>query len=170
MKSSKIVKTVIPAVLIIAAVAALSVGVTLTAVQSARTPCAVCTCCSKASSDVSGSAEEQRNESTVQKDPSSISIPGFDFLNFKADTKEQSLSFLNPSENSCYFRISLLLDGQTLWRSELLAPGRSTEKQTLDHSLAAGDYNAILKYECFADEAETASLNGSEIELPLHVR
>lgn len=181
MKSSKTVKTVVLAVLILAAVAALSVGITLTVVHSARIPCAVCTCCSKSSSDVSKTAEEQQNESTgtaevqhnestVQKDPASISIPGFDFLNLRADTKEQNLSFLNPSENSCYFRISLLLDGEALWRSELLAPGQSTEKQVLNRSLAVGNYNAVLKYECFADEAETDSLNGSEIELPLHVQ
>ena len=76
----------------------------------------------------------------------------------------------NPENNACYFRISLLLDGEALWRSDLLAPGQTAPKQTLSRALAAGEYSAVLKYECFADEAETVPLNGSEIALTLRVQ
>lgn len=40
----------------------------------------------------------------------------------------------------------------------------------LSRALAAGEYSAVLKYECFADEAETVPLNGSEIALLLRVQ
>ena len=43
-------------------------------------------------------------------------------------------------------------------------------QQTLSRALAAGEYSAVLKYECFADEAETEPLNGSEIALTLRVQ
>ena len=43
-------------------------------------------------------------------------------------------------------------------------------QQTLSRALAAGEYSAVLKYECFADEAETGPLNGSEIALTLRVQ
>ena len=76
----------------------------------------------------------------------------------------------NPENNACYFRISLLLDGEALWRSDLLAPGQTAPQQTLSRALAAGEYSAVLKYECFADEAETVPLNGSEIALLLRVQ
>ena len=76
----------------------------------------------------------------------------------------------NPENNACYFRISLLLDGEALWRSDLLAPGQTAPQQTLSRALAAGEYSAVLKYECFADEAETEPLNGSEISLTLRVQ
>ena len=85
-------------------------------------------------------------------------------------TAEQSLPLYNPEINSCFFRISLVLDGETIWRSGLLAPGQSVTQQTLERTLAAGEYSATLKYECFANQAGTASLNGSEIGFTLHVR
>ncbi len=65
--------------------------------------------------------------SAQQTEPSeadSISIPGFDFLSLQAGVQEQSMPLYNPENNACYFRISLLLDGGALWRSDLLAPGR----------------------------------------------
>ena len=64
----------------------------------------------------------------------------------------------------------LLLDGEALWRSDLLAPGQTAPQQTLSRALAAGEYSAVLKYECFTDEAETVPLNGSEIALVLRVQ
>ena len=132
------------AILVLAAVAALSVGITL-AVVNARMP-AVCTCSGQCRS------------------------AGTDFLSLQAGVQEQSMPLYNPENNACYFRISLLLDGEALWRSDLLAPGQTDPQQTLSRALTAGEYSAVLKYECFADEAETVPLNGSEIALTLRVQ
>ena len=72
----------------------------------------------------------------------SISIPGFDFLSLQAGAQEQSMPLYNPENNACYFRISLLLDGEALWRSDLLAPGQTAPQQTLSRALAAGGSTA----------------------------
>ena len=156
------------AILVLAAVAALSVGITL-AIVNARMP--ACTCsgqCQPTEAETAG--DRPTVQQTEPSEPDSISIPGFDFLSLQAGTQEQSLPLYNPGNNACYFRISLLLDGEALWRSDLLAPGQTASQQTLSRALAAGEYSAVLKYECFADEAETAPLNGSEISLTLRVQ
>lgn len=159
------------AILVLAAVAALSVGITL-AVVNARMP-AACTCsgqCRSAGTETAAAGDAPSAQQTEPSDPDSISIPGFDFLSLQAGTQEQSMPLYNPENNACYFRISLLLDGGALWRSDLLAPGQTAPQQTLSRALAAGEYSAVLKYECFADEAETVPLNGSEIALLLRVQ
>ena len=160
------------AILVLAAVAALSVGITL-AVVNARMPAAwTCSgqCRSSDAAETTAAGTQPSAQQTEPSEPDSISIPGFDFLSLQAGTQEQSLPLYNPENNACYFRISLLLDGETLWRSDLLAPGQNAPQQTLSRTLAAGEYSAVLKYECFADEAETVPLNGSEISLTLRVQ
>ena len=167
MKFSNKAKSIVLAILVLAAVSALSVGITLVAV--------------KAGTPASGADYNQNQPAisdapaaqfggTAAKNTDSIAIPGYDFLDLKADTQEQTAALYNPEVNSCYFRISLLLDGETLWRSELLAPGQTVSQQTLSRALPSGEYSAVLKYECFADETETTPLNGSEIGLALRVR
>lgn len=158
------------AILVLAAVAALSVGITL-AVVNARTPACACSGqCRPTEAETAAAADRPTAQQTEPSEPDSISIPGFDFLSLQAGTQEQSMPLYNPENNACYFRISLLLDGEALWRSDLLAPGQTAPQQTLSRALAAGEYSAVLKYECFADEAETAPLNGSEISLTLRVQ
>ena len=112
------------AILVLAAVAALSVGITL-AVVNARMP-AACTCsgqCRSAGTETAAAGDAPSAQQTEPSEADSISIPGFDFLSLQAGAQEQSMPLYNPENNACYFRISLLLDGEALWRSDLLAPG-----------------------------------------------
>lgn len=132
------------------------------------------------SGDMGGKAK--KDYSNIVENPN-ISIPGFESLDFKAGRKKQSVNFYNPEENTCYFRISLVLkqrDGagaggeevageDTLWTSELIEPGEEAGSITLNKELESGDYPAILKYECFSLKDETP-LNGSNVELTLKVR
>ena len=150
------------AILVLAAVAALSVGITL-----ARTCSGLCR---SAGTETAAAGDAPSAQQTEPSDPDSISIPGFDFLSLQAGAQEQSMPLYNPENNACYFRISLLLDGEALWRSDLLAPGQTAPQQPLSRALAAGEYSAVLKYECFTDEAETVPLTGSEIALTLRVQ
>ena len=69
------------AILVLAAVAALSVGITL-AVVNARMP-AACTCsgqCRSAGTETAAAGDAPSAQQTEPSDPDSISIPGFDFL------------------------------------------------------------------------------------------
>ncbi len=154
------------AIPVLAAVVALSVGITLAVAHRSRPADRT----DDLSRRTAAPAADSSQAEPVVKDPDTIAIPGYDFLELKASTREQSLPLYNPEVNSCFFRISLLLDGETIWRSGLLAPGESVTQQTLDCALAAGEYSATLKYECFANQSGTASLNGSEIGFTLHVR
>lgn len=106
-----------------------------------------------------------------EKNTDTIDIPGYGSITLKADSAEQSVNLYNPEQNTCYFRITLLLsDGTQLWQSGLIEPGKGIYDITLEQTLAAGTYeDAVLKYECFAmDDAQTP-LNGSEIKLTLNV-
>lgn len=127
------------AILVLAAVAALSVGITL-AVVNARMP-AACTCsgqCRSAGTETAAAGDAPSAQQTEPSDPDSISIPGFDFLSLQAGAQEQSMPLYNPENNACYFRISLLLDGGALWRSDLLAPGQTAPQQTLSRPSRPG--------------------------------
>lgn len=130
------------------------------------------------SGDIGGKAK--KDYSNIVENPN-ISIPGYESLDFKAGRKKQSVNFYNPEENTCYFRISLVLkqrDGagseavareETLWTSELIEPGEEVGSITLNKELESGEYPAILKYECFSLKDETP-LNGSNVELTLKVK
>lgn len=120
----------------------------------------------------SSSSEPQSETEPVEKLDGQIAIPGFESLTLKADSKKQEVVLSNPAENSCYFRISLLLsDGTVLWTSEEIAPGKTCKPLKLNQSLSAGVYEeAKLKYECFTMDSSRSALNGAEIKLTLRVQ
>ncbi len=120
------------------------------------------------------SAEDWTGERSVytgEKNTDTIDIPGYGSITLKADDAEQTVNFYNPEQNTCYFRMSLLLSDRTrLWQSGLVEPGKGIYSITLDQTLPAGEYeDAVLKYECFAMNEEQTPLNGSEIKLTLNV-
>ena len=127
-----------------------------------------------ATADLDENAEDYTGDREVyqgEKNTDTMDVPGFEALNMKAGTTEQSVNLYNPEQNTCYFKMSLILaDGTVLWESDLVAPGKAIYGLALTEALDAGEYaDTILKYECFAmDEAQTP-LNGSEIKLTLHV-
>ena len=98
-----------------------------------------------------------------------IALPQFAWLNLSADTTEQTLTFDNPQRNFAHFRVSLVLDGETLWESEMLAPGKTSKPVTLSRPLAAGEYQIELCYACFADAEGTSPLNGARSPVRLVV-
>lgn len=106
-----------------------------------------------------------------EKNTDTIDIPGYGSITLKADDTEQAVNLYNPEQNTCYFRMTLLLsDGTQLWQSGLIEPGKGIYDLTLEQTLAAGTYEeAVLKYECFAMNEEQTPLNGSEIKLTLNV-
>ena len=123
--------------------------------------------------DTVGKTDKPKKDySNIEMNPN-ISIPGYESLDFKAGKKKQSVNFYNPEENTCYFRISLVLKAdeaeEVLWTSELIEPGEEVKSIKLDKELESGEYPAILKYECFSLKDETP-LNGSNVELILEVR
>lgn len=117
-------------------------------------------------STVDGSA------ATVEKNPDSIAIPGYEMLELKAGSKEQSLCMPNPPQNCCYFQISLYLeDGTLLWQSELIEPGTNSKPIVLSKALEKGMYpNTVLRYSCYRMDEDLSPLNGAETKLTLWVK
>ena len=109
---------------------------------------------------------------TVEKNPDSIAIPGYEMLELKAGSKAQSLCMPNPPQNCCYFQISLYLeDGTLLWQSELIEPGATSRPIVLSKALNKGMYpNAILRYSCYRMDENLSPLNGAETKLTLWVK
>lgn len=107
----------------------------------------------------------------VVKNPDSIAIPGYEGIALKADTKQQTIGFPNPPQNTCYFRITLMLeDGTVLWQSELVEPGEVSDPINLSQPLQAGTYpNAILKYDCYTMDGNMKALNSAATKLTLRV-
>ena len=108
---------------------------------------------------------------TGEQNTDTISIPGFDVMNIKADTTEQSVNLYNPEENICYFKMSIFLnDGTLLWESQLIEPGKGVYDITLTQTLSVGAYeDCILKYETFTMDENQSPLNGAETKFTLNV-
>ena len=114
-------------------------------------------------------AEEQSYDKIVER--TSISIPGYDFFEFKANETKQNIILYNPKENTCYFEISFILeDGTKIWTSDLLEPDMSFTSINLDKTLDVGTYeNVQLKYECYSLK-DLEQLNGADIKVTLFVK
>ena len=112
---------------------------------------------------------QQAVTQSAQADSSNINIPGFEALDFKAGKEKQFVPFHNPKDNACYFRLTLTLDGETLWQSGDIAPDEKVGEIKLSHALDKGDYAAKLKYDCFTLQDKTP-LNGAEIDLAINVK
>lgn len=116
--------------------------------------------------------ESSAPETTVQKNEGSISVPGYEMLELKADSKQQTIALPNPPQNNCYFEISLYLeDGTLLWKSDLIEPGEASKPVVLTKELPKGYYpKSILRYACFAMDEDRTPLNGAETKVTLWVK
>lgn len=108
----------------------------------------------------------------VQKNEDTISIPGYESITLAADKKQQTVGLPNPANNTCYFKIFLVLeDGTILWESNLVEPGQISDPIKLNSPLEAGTYrNAVLKYECYTMDGQMRQLNGAATKLTLIVK
>ncbi len=117
--------------------------------------------------------EAQSPEETmepIEKLTDTIALPQFAWLYLKADTIEQTLTFDNPPQNYVQLRVSIVLDDETLWESELLKPGESSGPVVLTRPLKTGEYGANLVYTCFTNDEEMNSLNGANSPITLKVQ
>lgn len=96
-----------------------------------------------------------------------IAIPGYKSITVDADTTEAQVNFQNPEGNPCYFVISLVLaDGTELYKSKMVEPGKGLYEITLSEALAAGEYDASVRYETFSLN-DLAPMNGAQVEIKL---
>lgn len=111
---------------------------------------------------------DQRLQNGSGKDSKTIKIPGFDSLTFLANQKEQKVNFKNPEENSCLFRMTLLINDKQYWQSPgCVEPGKGYYEIELDEPLKSGDYDGALFVECFKEDGTV--LNSAKVKFNIMV-
>ena len=157
----------ITAILILAAVCALAAaGVMVYHKYFAKQPTDFNGVVGKVSDGWSTGLEE---EPAPQK--KGIQIPGYGSAEMKAGDKSLYLSIGNPEANECGFYATLKLeDGTVLYQSELLEPGYGLTEIPLSRTLEAGEYTAMVCYECVTLDEEHTPLNSAESEFKLIVK
>lgn len=98
-----------------------------------------------------------------------IALAGYDVLHFSANQTEQDVFFYNSQKNRCFLIISIILNGEEIYTSQMLAPNTKIESISLSNPLPAGVYNdAVIRYSCF-DMYSQRELNGTDIDIKLEV-
>ena len=98
-----------------------------------------------------------------------IALPQFAWISLAANETRQTYTFSNPPQNFAQFRVSLVLDGETLWESEPLKPGETSEPVVLSRPLEPGEYEARLVYVCYTNDGAMSPLNGADSPVTLKV-
>lgn len=100
-----------------------------------------------------------------------IQIPGYGTAVMNAGDESLHLSIGNPKDNKCGFYATLKLeDGTELYKSELLKPGYGLTEIPLTQTLTAGEYTAVVYYQCVTLDEEHTPLNSAESEFKLIVK
>lgn len=112
--------------------------------------------------------EQESNNDEVKK---GIEIPGYPSLYISAGSTDANVMLSNPEGNPCYFVYELILSdtGESLYRSGLIPPGEAVSGITLNRSLSAGEYQAVLSVSTYSLEDGTTPMNGAEMETVLEV-
>jgi len=99
----------------------------------------------------------------------SIKIPAIESLSLQADKIPQNVTFENPADNNCYFRISVLLSDETMiYQSNLIKPEEKITEINLTQTLKRGVYSdCLIIYDCFSLE-DQSDLNSAEIKIKIY--
>ena len=110
-----------------------------------------------------------KEESAPQRQ--GIQIPGYGTAVMNAGDRSLVLSVGNPKANNCGFYATLKLeDGTELYKSELLKPGYGVTEIPLTQTLTAGEYTAVVYYQCVTLDENKTPLNSAESEFKLIVK
>ncbi len=95
-----------------------------------------------------------------------IKINGITTMNLKAGQVEQAFVFSNPEENPCYFVIEIEVDatGEILYTSNLLPPGYSISRFSLNRALEAGEYPVTVHFKTYSFDKEQRELNNMDVK------
>lgn len=97
-----------------------------------------------------------------------VKIPEFGDITVEADSADVDILLFNPEDNSCFLGYEILLPdtGETLYLSEMMAPGEYEKSLTLSRGLAKGEYAAVIKAVAYASK-DLAVVE--ELEIPLRL-
>ena len=92
--------------------------------------------------------EKRLPQPTVDGKPG-IATPGFSELVFISNQYEQQVNFYNPQVNNCDFKMLLYADGELLWESEMVEPGKGFHDIEINKKLPSGEYEGKLSFQCY---------------------
>ena len=106
-----------------------------------------------------------------EADPQNINtqFKGFAKASVDFQTRQLKATLENPAGNSCYFVISILVSGSTVYQSKMLPPGQRIEAPVFNQSLAKGSYQATIQYRCY-HVTPRKEINGAQFKTELVVQ
>ena len=121
--------------------------------------------------DTDGSASvwsgNQQLPRAASQEVDGIAIPGFSDLVFYSGQTKQSVNFYNPEVNNCLFRMSLYINNELVWQSDLVQPGYGFYEIYLSRQYSNSNYFGYLKIECFSKDG--IALNSARVNFNLTV-
>lgn len=96
-----------------------------------------------------------------------VLVPGFNDLVCYAGQTTQKVNLYNPAENNCLLKMTMFADGNELWQSGYIEPGKGFYNVEFNKTLDAGKYNGILLVECFLNDG--TECNSAKVEFELKV-
>ena len=97
-----------------------------------------------------------------------IRIPGYPSITVDAGKDNVTMNLFNPEGNPCYFTFEIVLSdtGETIYKSDMVEPGKAITNVKLQHPLATGEHNAVIKIST-ASLTDGKTMNGANVETVL---
>ena len=110
-------------------------------------------------------------DNEVVNNISSIKIPGYTSILIDKDKKDVEIALINPSGNPCYFEYELVLmeNGESLYRSSFIPPGKMIKGVRLNRALKEGEYKAFIRITT-TSISDNSPMNGANLETVLVVK
>ncbi len=112
-----------------------------------------------------GDINSQESSSESQK---GIKIPGYPSITIAADKEDVVMNLMNPEGNPCYFTFEIVLKdtNETIYKSDMVEPGKAISNVKLSHGLSAGEHKAVIKISTAA-LTDGQVMNGANAETVL---
>ena len=78
------------------------------------------------------------------------------------------MNLYNPEGNPCYFTFEIVLSdsNETIYKSDMVEPGKAITNVKLKYGLAEGEHNAVIKIST-ASLTDGKAMNGANVETVL---
>lgn len=128
---------------------------------------------------IDGSAEQLVDETPEETDQLYIDIPGYpSVIELNSEDKGSNIGLINPEDNPVYFEFEIVIgeknDGEfkpseSLYKSNLVEPGKVINTQEFNRSLEKGTYDAQIIIKTFSLENQS-EMNGANIDVQFDVK
>lgn len=114
------------------------------------------------------SSHNSQINAPIEKD---VVIPGWTQIFVPSNSTDvTTVDFYNPDSNAgCYnMAFELFVNGESIYRSDLIEPGTHINRITLSRTFLSGEYDAVLKVQPY--RLDNSPTNNAEIQLKMKVQ